>query len=165
MTGPIAARAERPRWPMTREACDRLIDQIARLRQELTELTGRGLEEGIIRLSFATAARRLETLISVLDCADVTDTPCAAIGRRATLGDEDGQAMEYRIVFPGDGDPSDGSISADSPLGRALLGARPGDLVESTRLLAGGRFRSWRSSSSRPRRRAGRYPCCSTRNR
>ena len=37
--------------------------------------------------------------------------------------------MSYTIVFPGDGDPSRGWVSADSPLGSAVLGARAGESV------------------------------------
>jgi transcription elongation GreA/GreB family factor len=36
----------------------------------------------------------------------------------------------YSIVYPGAGDPARSCISADSPLGAALLGARPGATVE-----------------------------------
>jgi transcription elongation factor GreA len=118
-------------WPLTSDARSQLIDEIARLRQDIASLTGQGLEEGIVRLPVAIAARRLETLKGVLDrCDIVDDTPCAAIGRRATLRDHDGEPMSYEIVFPGDGDPSRGAVSADSPLGQAILRARAGDIVE-----------------------------------
>ena len=119
------------RWPMTREACDRLVDEIAHLRRELSTLTGQGLEEGIVQLAVLHASRRLATLTQVLDCAErVDETASAAIGRRATLRDEHGDAMSYTIVFPGDGDPAQGWISADSPLGAAILGGHPGEMVE-----------------------------------
>jgi transcription elongation GreA/GreB family factor len=35
-------------------------------------------------------------------------------------------------VFPGGGDPAQGWISADSPLGSAILGCMPGDRVDVT---------------------------------
>lgn len=132
MTERAAERLERgQRWPMTSEACERLVDEIAQLRQDLSALAGQGLEEGIVRLSLATAARRLDTLQRVLECSDIVvhDAPVAAIGRRATLRDEDGESVCYAIVFPGDGDPTEGWISADSPLGAAILGRRPGETV------------------------------------
>ncbi len=120
-----------PRWPMTRAACDRLVEDIAHLRRELSTLAGQGLEEGIVQLALLNASRRLETLTQVLDCAELVDeTPFAAIGRRATLRDENGEAMSYAIVFPGDGDPAQGLISADSPLGAAILGCHPGETVD-----------------------------------
>ena len=34
------------------------------------------------------------------------------------------------LVLPGDGDPSRGLISADSPLGWAILNCRPGNIAE-----------------------------------
>jgi len=131
----LATRPLEPidRWPLTREAREQLIEEIARLRGDLTSLAGQGLEEGIVRLPMTIAMRRLETLRDVLDrCEVVDDTSCAAIGRRARLHDGDGEASSYEIVFPGDGDPDRGRISADSPIGAAVLGARPGDVVEVT---------------------------------
>ncbi len=119
------------RWPMTRKAWDRLLDELAQLREELTFMTGQGLEEGIVQLSVAVGMRRLETLKDVRDrCELVDDERCVVIGRRATLRDPDGSSLSYEIGFPGDGDPDMGSISADSPLGAAILGARPGDVVQ-----------------------------------
>lgn len=117
-------------WPMTRPAWDRLLDELAQLREELAFLTGQGLEEGIVQLSVAVGTRRLETLKDVRDrCELVDDEHCIVIGRRATLRDPDGAALSYDVAFPGEGDPDTGAISADSPLGAAILGARPGDVV------------------------------------
>jgi transcription elongation factor GreA len=116
---------------MTQEAITHLVDEVARLRQDLVALTGRGLEEGIVRLPVANAERRLHTLTQVLGSADVVDDEaCVAIGRRVTLHDEDGERISCAIVFPGDGDPTNGWIGADSPLGAAILGARPGDTCD-----------------------------------
>jgi transcription elongation GreA/GreB family factor len=119
------------RWPITSDARTRLIDEIARLRRDLAAVANQGLEEGIVSLPVAIGARRLGTLSQVLEaCEVVDDRPCAAIGRRATLRDPDGEPMSFEIVVPGDGDPTMGAVSADSPLGGAILGARPGDVVE-----------------------------------
>jgi transcription elongation factor GreA len=105
------------------------VDEIARLRQEHSSLTGAGLEEGIVQLPVARVSRRLDTLSHVLDGARDADPTCVAIGRRATLRDESGEVMCYWIVLPGDGDPDQGWISADSPLGSAVLGATAGAVV------------------------------------
>jgi transcription elongation GreA/GreB family factor len=43
--------------------------------------------------------------------------------------DEQGEAMSFSVVFPGDGDPTEGWVSADSPLGAAVLGGHAGDVV------------------------------------
>jgi transcription elongation factor GreA len=116
---------------MTSEAWRSLVDEVARLRQDVAEAAGRGLEEGIGHAVVAQLSRRLMTLTAALDAADVVpDDGSAVIGRRATLRESDGQASTYAIVFPGDGDPTEGWISADSPLGLALIGARAGDVVE-----------------------------------
>jgi transcription elongation GreA/GreB family factor len=47
-----------------------------------------------------------------------------------TLLEEGGDSMTVALVFPGDGDPMQGWISADSPLGSAVIGASPGDVVQ-----------------------------------
>lgn len=132
MSTTAVARSESAQaWPLTKEALERLVDEIAQLRQDLSSLTGQGLEEGIVRLPVTLAARRLETLHRVLERAEVvSDSACATIGRQALLRDESGEHMTYWIVFPGDGDPAQGWISADSPLGTAILGAKAGDVVE-----------------------------------
>lgn len=117
-------------WPMTREARTRLVGDVARLRESVSSMTGQGLEEGVFRLAVAVALRRLETLTAVLDrCEVVDDAACVTIGRRATVRDGDGGTMAYRIVFPGAGELDRGEISADSPLGTALMGASAGDVV------------------------------------
>ena len=117
--------------PLTREAWDRCHDEIARLRDEITQMNGHGLEEGVLRLPVAIAAGRLAVLKDVLDRGQlVDDASYAAIGRRVILQSSDEEPIGYEIVLPGSGDPSVGWISADSPLGDAILGAQPGDVVD-----------------------------------
>jgi transcription elongation GreA/GreB family factor len=117
-------------WPVTREASDLLVERIADLRAAVTSLAGQGLEEGIVELELVQAARRLDTLEAVRTRATLVDDGSCAIGRRAVLKDEHGETITYEIVFPGDGEPTRGWISADSPLGAAIIGARPGDVVD-----------------------------------
>lgn len=132
MSATVASRDSVARsWPLTPEAWERLVDEIAQLRLDVASLAEQGLEEGIVRLPAALAARRLETLTQVLERAELAGDPSsAAIGRRITLRDDTGEATTYRLVFPGDGNPEQGWISADSPLGAAVLGARAGMIVE-----------------------------------
>jgi transcription elongation GreA/GreB family factor len=134
MPSGVANRIERSiAWPMTPDAWDRLIDETTGLRHELSTMSGQGLEEGALYLPLVLAERRLETLRAVMDrCQVIDDAQCAAIGRRAKLRDADGELMSFEIVFPGDGDPDKGWVSADSPLGGAILGARAGDVVHVT---------------------------------
>ena len=47
-----------------------------------------------------------------------------------TLDDEAGQEQVWRIVGPDEFDVSQGKISCDSPLGRALLGKAVGDEIQ-----------------------------------
>jgi transcription elongation GreA/GreB family factor len=119
------------RWPMTREAWQRLIDEVASLRGQIAAMEGEAVwEPGAIHVPTAQTARRLETLAAVLEAAVCHDDEgCAVIGRRATV-EEDGVCRSYSLVFPGDGDPHRGWVSAESPLGAAMVGARPGDIVE-----------------------------------
>ena len=52
----------------------------------------------------------------------------ARLGSRVVIADEYGEA-EYQIVGPQEADPRAGRISTQSPVGRALLGARAGERV------------------------------------
>ena len=53
----------------------------------------------------------------------------ARLGARVTVKDQHGE-MTYIIVGPTEVDPASGRISAKSPIGSALIGARAGDTVE-----------------------------------
>ena len=120
------------RWPMTGEAWLTLVDESARLRVDVVSLAGE-LAHGVVNLALVKAARRLDVLSAVLDAAEQIHEPeRAVIGRRITLLEPEGESVTYTLVFPGDGDPGQGRISADSPLGSAVLGCEPGDRVEVT---------------------------------
>jgi hypothetical protein len=119
------------RWPMTAEAWDTLLDEVGRLRADVVTLAGAtAFDDGVVYLPVARAARRFEMLTAVLNGAEqVQESNRAVIGRRVTLLEEGGESLTYSLVFPGDGDPSQGWISADSPLGAAVLRSSPGDVV------------------------------------
>jgi transcription elongation GreA/GreB family factor len=51
-------------------------------------------------------------------------------GRTVTFEREDGRRQTYAIVGEDEADPADGSVSYISPLARALLGKRVGDLAD-----------------------------------
>lgn len=120
------------RWPMTGEAWLTLVDELGRLRVDLAALAGAGPPNaGVVHLPVFKAARRLDALSAVLDASEKVHEPDrAVIGRRVTLLEEEGDSVTYALVFPGDGDPVQGWISADSPLGAAVMGCTPGDTVE-----------------------------------
>ena len=52
------------------------------------------------------------------------------LGTRVTLVDPEGHPEQYTIVGSAEADPRHGLISNESPVGRALLGARIGQQVE-----------------------------------
>jgi transcription elongation GreA/GreB family factor len=117
---------------MTREAWFTLVDELGRLRADVASLAGE-LADGVVDLAVIKAARRLDVLSAVLDAAErIHESERAVIGRRVTVLEPEGESVSYRLVFPGDGDPAQGCISADSPLGSAILGCVPGDRVEVT---------------------------------
>ena len=120
------------RWPMTREAWLTLVDELGRLRADVVSLAG-DVADGVVDLTVIKAARRLHVLSAVFDAAErIDESEQAVIGRRVTVLEPEGESVSYRLVFPGDGDPAQGWISADSPLGSAVLGCAPGDTVEVT---------------------------------
>lgn len=52
-----------------------------------------------------------------------------AFGARVSVLDENGRESQYRIVGEDEAEPDAGRISWTSPLARALIGARPGEIV------------------------------------
>ncbi|MCG8684556.1 MAG: transcription elongation factor GreB [Desulfobacterales bacterium] len=51
-------------------------------------------------------------------------------GAFVTLEDEEGEEVEYRIVGPDEFNLTEGKLSMDSPLGKAMLGKRVEDKIE-----------------------------------
>jgi transcription elongation GreA/GreB family factor len=115
------------RWPMTSDAWSALLAELALLERHL-DTTGAA---PIVGLRAIDPERRRRTLRAVRDGADTTPpADRVAIGRSVTIREADGTVETYALTLPGDGDPLEGWISADSPLGTAVLGRRPGDEVE-----------------------------------
>jgi transcription elongation factor GreA len=112
---------------MTTEARDLLRTEVVQLADDLRRLAqgddqDRVAPDELIELPIHQAARRHARLQAVLDRAEVVDgAGVVAIGRRVTLREDDGTAVSYTVVAPGEGDPDRGAISADSPMGSALL--------------------------------------------
>ena len=136
----VEERASVPRkWPMTREAWEALDADASRLTAEVMAkegyITGRldGETDAptfIPNIEGQQLRRHLETVRAVLAQAYVVDDPeLAVIGRRVTLEEPDGTTSTYALVIPGEGDPRNGWVSVDSPVGSALLSRRVGDEV------------------------------------
>jgi transcription elongation factor GreA len=79
---------------------------------------------------------RIMTLEHLLQNVTVIDEEAAHKASRVQLGSKvsanasDGKTMEYTIVGAAEARPTEGMISNESPVGRALLGKRVGDEVQ-----------------------------------
>jgi transcription elongation factor GreA len=85
--------------------------------------------------SYHRVAQEVDHLRSLLRAAstveDVPDDPTMVeLGDIVTIRLEDGTAETYIVVHSAEAPVEDERISANSPLGRALLGRRVGDTVE-----------------------------------
>jgi transcription elongation factor GreA len=52
------------------------------------------------------------------------------VAAKVTIQEDEGDPEVYRIVGPAEANPREGYISNESPLGRALIGHRAGDVVK-----------------------------------
>ena len=82
--------------------------------------------------------RRIRFITKRLDSAVVVKQEEAAhsevrFGAMVDVEDENGKKSSYLIVGPDEANPSDGKISFQSPLGRALMKRKVGDIVTVTR--------------------------------
>ena len=129
---------------------------LERLRAEVDELETTGRREGAERIriarewgdlkenaeyhdaknSLALLERRITVLRERLDNAVVMETDSAdrddivRFGSTVEVVDESsGRPAEYTLVGEAEADVGKGLLSSDSPVGRALMGARPGDVV------------------------------------
>ncbi|MDP9197713.1 MAG: transcription elongation factor GreB [Pseudomonadota bacterium] len=123
-------------WRVERPAVTRSVAEAAAQgdRSENAEYTygKRRLREIDRRVRFLRG--RLQGLVVVPD--PPADRTRVFFGAWVTVHEDTGGIRRHRIVGPDEFDREPGYISMDSPLGRALLGKRVGDVVE-VRLPAG----------------------------
>ncbi len=106
---------------------DRLADRLAALQalkaraDRLDRLPEKAAERDIRYLE-----ARLRTALLVTPPASA---PEAAFATAVTVADAEGREITYEIVGEDEADAALNRIAPQSPLARALLGARPGDLV------------------------------------
>jgi transcription elongation factor GreB len=116
--GPEALPPRERDLPITRAG-------LARLRAELDELAASGPSE--------IGARRARVLVQVLKSVYVQEPSLVdgrvGFGTRVTVEEADGRRTAYEIVGPDEVEPARGQISIASPVARALLGKRAGDVV------------------------------------
>lgn len=77
---------------------------------------------------------RISTIIDMLHYANVVDTDEVAsdeisIGKKVTVQEDGEEPDVYTIVGAAESDPDAGKISNDSPIAKALIGKRVGDVV------------------------------------
>ena len=70
------------------------------------------------------------TLASAQIIGDGPKSDFVALGSRVTVKDDEGDVEKYRIVGSMEADPKRGMISNESPVGRALLGKKPGETAK-----------------------------------
>jgi transcription elongation factor GreA len=126
-----------------------------RLRIELEELKGPKRDELAARLRFAIQqgdlsenadyiqAKEEQGFLEgrILELEDIlrnvviieknqTNQSEVNIGSHITVQEEDYEPETWFLVGPNEADPRNGRISHESPIGKALIGHKPGDLVE-----------------------------------
>lgn len=79
---------------------------------------------------------RILELENMLKQAKLIESPRrsnrVSLGSTVRLKDQDGRPLEYTIVGRAEADPINNKISNESPVGKALLGAKVGQVVEVT---------------------------------
>jgi len=71
----------------------------------------------------------LEQLLAKAKLIDRIQSDVVTLGSIVRLAISDGREVEYTIVGAFEADPSAKRISNESPVGKALLGHKPGDMV------------------------------------
>jgi transcription elongation factor GreB len=116
--GPEALPPRERDLPITRAG-------LARLRAKLAELLAAGPSE--------IGARRARVLAQVLKSVYVQEPSLidgrVGFGTRVTVEEASGRRTSYEIVGPDEVEAARGQISVASPVARALLGKRAGDVV------------------------------------
>jgi transcription elongation factor GreA len=132
---------------LTREGYRKLEQELNHLRtvrrQEVARRLHQALEEGDIlenaeledaRNEQAFLEGRILTLENLLRNASIIEEngprEMVGIGSHVTIMENDGPAETYHIVGSAEADPTQGLISNESPLGRALMGLKVGETAE-----------------------------------
>jgi len=130
--------ASERRYPMSDAAFRRLTDEAGRLSdmargRNVGEPNGEAPDAAAVAASIWEAdaiGRRLDAIRAAMAAAEIAEAPGEVVIGRSVRIRDDGGADTFRLVIPGAGDPANGAISIDSPLGGALVGSRSGDRVE-----------------------------------
>jgi transcription elongation factor GreA len=99
--------------------------------QENSEYDDAKNEQALLEARIARLHEKLRSA-RVIDTSDLP-TGVASVGTRVKVKDVDhGDEDEYEIVGSAEADPGRGRLSNESPVGRALIGHKVGDVVEVT---------------------------------
>jgi transcription elongation factor GreA len=132
---------------LTREGYQKLARELNHLRtvrrQEVAQRLHRALAEGDIlenaeledaRNEQAFVEGRILALEGMLGNAVIIEEEgpreTVGLGSRVTVMEGDGPPETYHIVGSAEADPANGQISNESPLGRALMGRKVGEIAE-----------------------------------
>ncbi|HLG50019.1 MAG TPA: transcription elongation factor GreA [Chloroflexota bacterium] len=85
-------------------------------------------EQAFVEGRILTIEKMLSHAVAIT--ADHQDHDSVRLGSCVTVTTEEGETERYTIVGSAEADPRSGKISNESPVGRALLGKRIGDVVE-----------------------------------
>lgn len=126
---------------------------LQKLKDELEHLTTTGRDEVVARIAEARShgdlkenseydtakndqglmearIRQVKHIIDHAEILEISDSDVVTIGTVATVVDDDGDEMEFFIAASENKVPGLLLASPDSPLGAALLGAKPGEDVD-----------------------------------
>ena len=112
----------------------RLIGEAARRDPDLPENTEFKQHRAEVQFEIPTSKKRIRGILDaavVLDTDSVCERPVDEvwIGSIVELLSDKGVRKTWTIVGHGEGKPDNGTISYDTPLGTALLGKKPDDVV------------------------------------
>lgn len=86
-------------------------------------------EQAMLEARIYSLEERLRSAI-VID-SEAISTEMVGVGTKVTLQDMNGgDVLQYAIVGSAEADPAAHKLSNESPVGRAILGRKPGDKVE-----------------------------------
>jgi transcription elongation factor GreA len=132
-------------FPMTPEGYAQRCRELEALRtdgrRELSERLGEARQDGdagsaMLRdlleehVQLERRIAQLEAALGVAEIVEPAGDGRAELGSVVRVRDRSGKTYDYELAGPLESDPAEGRVSVAAPVGRALVGRRPGDSVE-----------------------------------